>query len=108
MKRVPLRFDGEVVGEAEVDEGSGEVRATVTDPAASAKLAATISGTASSFSIAGAPPRDGKPRIEDRPSHEEARRNQARGTCGGTRWRYVGGDVLGWWETCKGCEACGR
>ena len=44
--------------------------------------------------------------VDSLPSHEEARRNQSRGTCGGTRWRYVGGDCLGWWEECKGCKAC--
>jgi hypothetical protein len=108
VKQVPLRLGrgGKVIGVAEVDEEKGKVRATVTDPVAAAELAASLSGDAGSFSIVPAAPRDREPSIEDRPSHEEGRRNQLRGTCGGTRWRYVGGDCMGWWEVCKGCEAC--
>lgn len=107
MKRVPLRLEGGgVVGSAVIDEETGKIAAHVTDPVAAAQLAATLTDSAGSFSIAGAPDPRKPPRPEDRPSHEQAVSNQLRGTCGGSRWRYVGGDCLGWWETCKGCSAC--
>lgn len=105
VTRVPLKLDGKTVGHAEVDTAKGKVRATVTDPVAAAELA---QDTSFGFSIASAapPPFDREPRPEDRPSHEQARSNQLHGHCGGTRWRYLGGDCLGWWEPCSGCKAC--
>lgn len=117
MKRIPLRLEGgEVIGTAEVDEATGEIEARVTDPVAAAKLNAALGPSGiGSFSIAGHNEDNTErhtlsgrpePRVVDRPSHEEARRNQLRGTCGGTRWRYVGGDSLGWWDVCKGCPGC--
>jgi len=106
MMRVPLKLGGgKVVGYAEVDEERGKVHATVTDPVAAAELAASLTADVGAFSIAGTV-RPHEPPVSDRPSHQEARRNQLRGTCGGTRWRYLGGDCMGWWEPCKGCKEC--
>lgn len=43
---------------------------------------------------------------DTRPSVEDGIRNQLQGNCGGTGWRLLGGECLGWWEQCKGCDEC--